>query len=405
MKRNYSNWIKAYVQHTRFSESPDSYHFWTGVATVAGALRRRVWIDENQFQWTPNFYIILVGPPGVAAKSTSIRQGLSILERVEGIYFGPQSMTWQALTEALQNAQEHVDVPGLPLPEIMSCLTISVSELGTFFNPDDRELVDVLVAMWDGQKEVWRRKTKSSGDTTIHNPWLNIIGCTTPAWLTQNFPESMIGGGLTSRMIFVYADRKRHLIAYPSQHILPADYKLEIELLAQDLQQVAGLSGEYILTPEALRWGEKWYSDLWKGDGRGLHLASERFDGYVSRKQAHIHKLAIVLAASKRNDLRIEAEDLVEAEAAVSSLEPDMLKVFESIGVSEASMKPTAIVALIRNHKGGIEYQSLWRACFTTMTGEEFTAGLKAAIDAGYVKAHKDGGKTFLHFTGPEREK
>jgi hypothetical protein len=112
--RAYNNWIKAYVSHTRFSESPDAFHFWTGVATVAGALRRRVWIDERHFQWTPNFYIVLVGPPGVAAKSTSIRSGISLLERVPGVYLGPQSMTWQALTESLQNAQECVEIPGAP---------------------------------------------------------------------------------------------------------------------------------------------------------------------------------------------------------------------------------------------------------------------------------------------------
>src|SRR5574343_321589 len=72
MPRNYQNWLRAYVAFTADSESPDDFHFWTGVATIAGALRRRVWIDMRKFQWTPNFYIILVGPPGIATKSTSI---------------------------------------------------------------------------------------------------------------------------------------------------------------------------------------------------------------------------------------------------------------------------------------------------------------------------------------------
>lgn len=383
--RYYQNWLKAYINFTRHSESPDAYHFWTGVATVAGALRRKVWIDQRQFQWTPNFYIILVGPPGVAAKSTSIRSGLSILERVEGVFFGPQSMTWQALTEALQNAQEIIEVPGRPEAEVMSCLTIGISELGTFLRADDGELIDVLVAMWDGQKEVWRRQTKTQGATVIHNPWLNIIGCTTPAWLKDNLPEVFIGGGLASRILFVYADKKRQLVAYPGDHIEESSFKEEAENLYTDLQQIASLRGEYQLHPAAKRWGNIWYEKHWTGE-RPSHLQSERFNGYYARKQTHLHKTAMVLAASKRNELIILEEDLIEADTLITSLEDNMLKVFASIGLSPEAKKTTDLVALIKSSKTGIPYQTLWRMCFSTMTGKEFEDAISDARKAGYIK-------------------
>lgn len=388
-KRFYDNWLKGYVHHTRYSESPDAYHFWTGVATVAGALRRKVWIDQRQFQWTPNFYIILVGPPGVAAKSTSIRSGLSILEKVEGVNFGPQSMTWQALTEALQNAQEIVEVPNQLEAEVMSCLTIGISELGTFLRADDGELVDVLVSMWDGQKEVWRRQTRTQGSTIIHNAWLNIIGCTTPAWLKDNFPEVFIGGGLTSRILFVYADRKRQLVAYPGDLIPAAEYQLESEHLAEDLKRISQLRGEYILHPDAKRWGVQWYERHWTRD-KPPHLQSDRFDGYYARKQTHIHKTAIVLAASKRDQLVILEEDLIEADAVVSSLEENMLQVFASIGVSPEAKKNTEIIQLVKSHKEGVPYQTLWRMCFTTMTGKDFQEALLDGQKAGYLNIAKD---------------
>src|SRR5687767_14530885 len=111
MPRHFPNWLKAYMEYTRDSESPTPFHFWTGVWTVAGALRRRVWIDMRKYQWTPNFYIILVGPPGIAAKSTSIRAGVHLPRKVEGIKFGPQSATWQAVTAALEASMEYVKVP------------------------------------------------------------------------------------------------------------------------------------------------------------------------------------------------------------------------------------------------------------------------------------------------------
>ena len=59
MTRTHPHWLKAYMHFTRTSEAPDAFHFWSGVGTIAGALRRRVWLDMRHFQWTPNFYIIL----------------------------------------------------------------------------------------------------------------------------------------------------------------------------------------------------------------------------------------------------------------------------------------------------------------------------------------------------------
>lgn len=381
MARNYSNWIKAYVEHTRYSESPDNFHFWTAVATVAGALRRRVWIDQRIFQWTPNFYIILVGPPGVAAKSTSIRQGLSILEEVPGVRFGPQSMTWQALAVALQQATESVEVNGEG--HIQSCLTISISELGTFLRPDDDELLSTLIAMWDGQKEAWRRSTKTQGDTVVQNPWINLIGCTTPAWIRANIPNSMVGGGLTSRIIFVYGEAKRQLVAYPGMQVTGAEFAKETELLAEDLREIAELAGEYHLDPAAVAWGEDWYTKL--NTERPEHLQSERFDGYIARKQTHLHKLAMVLAAAQRSNLIITRDDLVAADQIIRLTENDMIKVFHSIGVSPGAAISREILTLIRN-AGTVSYARLWRECSATMPLKDFVEAIKGLIEADEIE-------------------
>ena len=107
MSRHFSNWLQGYLDYTSASESPTPFHFWTGVATIAGALRRRVWIDMRYFQWAPNFYIVLVGPPGVAAKSTTIQSGMKLLERLK-VPFGPSSMTWQALAKSLEESIQTV---------------------------------------------------------------------------------------------------------------------------------------------------------------------------------------------------------------------------------------------------------------------------------------------------------
>lgn len=381
--RIHSNWLEAYYHYTSQSESPDLFHFWTAVSTIAGALRRQVWINERFFQWTPNFYIIMVGPAGVVSKSTSARIGMRLLSQVEGVVFGPKSMTWQGLTLALSEAQRMVPF-GMEGDFLnMSCITCVVTELGTFLRPADKEMIDVLVDLWDSELETWTRKLKSSADTRIENPWINVIACTTPSWLRDNFPESMIGGGFTSRIVWVYGDKKRHLVPYLSDVIEPIEFKENEKKLVEDLRLIAELKGEYTLTPEAKAWGKIWYVNHNKA--RPRHMASERYGGYVARKQAHIHKLAIVIAAAQRNELSITEGDLIIAENMTTGLEQSMSMVFQSIGVGDVSRHVTEILAYVKAYNG-IDNKTLWRYMLPIMSPQEFEIATRAAIKAGYMK-------------------
>src|SRR5579864_7948017 len=98
--RNFPNWISAFMEYASYGEAPKHMYFWTAVSTIAGALRRQVWIDQAYFQWHPNFYIILVAPPGIVSKSTTAGVGMSLLKKVPDIKFGPDVVTWQALIGA-----------------------------------------------------------------------------------------------------------------------------------------------------------------------------------------------------------------------------------------------------------------------------------------------------------------
>src|SRR6516225_6755924 len=385
--RKLANWLKSYANYTRISESPTEFHFWTGVSVLAGALRRKVWIDMKSFVWTPNFYVILVGPPGIAAKSTSISMGMSLLTHVPSIRFGPESMTWQALAKDLEDAIEYAKYTRPDSTEgmlKMSCLTIPVSELGTFLRLDDEQLMSFLIRMWEGQEDIFRHKTKQSGNVEVENPWLNIVGATTPAWLRENFPESMVGGGLTSRVVFVYGDKKRSLIPYPDEVVPDIDHHHLRTNLITDLVEISKISGPYVLSQFARDWGRGWYSDHNNIDLRPQHLVSDRYGGYLARKQTHIHKLAIILAAAKRPARVIEEEDLREANDIMEMAERDMVSVFDYIGSVEQRSHIHEILNIVRYH-GLLTDQGLWSRCMNQMTRREYQEALDAAVKGGLV--------------------
>jgi len=390
VSRHYKHWLKAYCDFTMGSEAPLDFHFWTGVSTIAAALRRRVWKDENLFKWTPNFYIVFVGPAGVVTKSTTLNIGFQMLRNVPGIRFGPDSMTWHGLAKKFEEAFEYAKWTHAGQDDTipMSPLTCSVSELGTFLRPDDGALVSFLTDVWDGKERPFEHATGYSGQIKVENPWLNIIGATTPEWMQDNFPASMLQQGIGSRIIFVYGDVKRHFTAYPSRQKPMKDYHDEAQRLTQDLVEISQLVGPYELTDEAYDWGTQWY--VKHNSGRATHLASGRYSGYMARKQTHLHKLAMVLAAAQRDTLIIEKEDLETAEKVLESAERSMIRVFENVGVVDEAKHIAEVVAFVRAY-GWITVPSLYKLCFNIMSERDFKAAVRLACEGDLLRVETRG--------------
>lgn len=401
MPRLLKNWLKSYIEYTSTNEAPEVFNFWTGVSTIAGALRRRVWIDQKDFEWVPNFYIVLVAPPGVVTKSTTMSIGMSMLREIDGIHFGPDSGTWQAIAQSLVSAQEFVPLEAGNFEgdmDQMACITCAIGELGTFIDFQERKLIDALTNWWDCKRGVYEHKTVSSGSTTVTNPWINMIGATTPAWLRENVPESAIGGGFASRVIFIFADRKRQLVPYPGLVGDRDKYKELRADLVTDLRDISNMVGEMVLTPDAVEWGIEWYTK--HNESPDIRLASERLGGYRARKQTHIHKLAMVLSAAESSSGIVTAQHLKAAEQITTATETDMIKVFESIGVAPMSRLMQEVVSFLmafKTKKMAVSQQMLYRHCFQIMSQQELSEVIEAMVKAGYLATKQTDNTIYFH--------
>jgi hypothetical protein len=224
--------------------------------------------------------------------------------------------------------------------------------------------------------------TAVGGNIKVENAWLNIIGATPPSWLQINFPASLLGEGIGSRIIFIYGDHKRHLTAYPSQTPRAATYAIMEKELLEDLVEISKIIGEYDLTADAYKWGTDWYGK--HAAMRNPSFASGRYSGYLARKQTHLHKLAMVLAAAKRDALIIEKDDLIEAEAILAGAERSMIRVFENMGLVDEAKHIAELVNFVKAHQW-ITAKDLYRLCYNIIAQKDFTA-LKIAIDGNLLE-------------------
>ena len=394
MSRNFKDWIPAYLEYASVTEAPRRMHFWSAVGTIAGCLRRRVWIDMKRFCWYPSFYIIYVGPPGIVAKSTTIDIATDLLRQVPGIKFGPNAITWQALVTAFAAASESFEYQAEWHP--MSPLTLVASELGSLLNLQDKDMINLLIELWDGKK-TYEKITKMSGNDTIEAPWINLQAGTTPHWIADNMPQAMIGGGLSSRCIFVYGDMKERYVAYVDEQVGKGDNILRTKLIA-DLEQIAMLCGSFTISEDARVWGRAWYERFWK-DAMS-RMDDQMLEGYAARKQTHMHKVAMVLSASKSDSLVITAEDLQLANTMLEDLEKDMHRVFSRIGRTEDSMQAERFIEYVRR-KGVVGYEEAYRMIHVYFPDfHDFEGIMQGAIRSGQIEMMMTEKGIFLKPTG-----
>ena len=217
------------------------------------------------------------------------------------------------------------------------------------------------------------------------------------AWLDcRLLPEYLIGGGFTSRCVFVYAEKKRRLVAYPGR-IIPDEFKELQSYLVHDLEQISIIRGPYSMTDSAVAYGEQWYQE--HNDKRPKQLDNERFGGYLARKQTHIHKLAMLLAASKSDERVLLPEHLEEAAGHVTLLEEDMPRVFNFIGVEGAAKHSMEVLSIIRTY-GKIKQVDLFAHVFRVMSYREFEEALAACTRSNQVYPEVNGESLWWVFGG-----
>ena len=374
------DWLAAFQQYSSYGEASSRLMWWVGVSTMASVLQRKVWLDMGDWEWSPNFYILVIGEQGVVRKSTSIDVGLNLARLVPGVLMGPSSATWQAFIDKLEEANRRFALPSGEMFE-MCCLTLGISEFGTFFKPEDREQTDVLTDLWDGKKGTWTKATRTVASNTLTNPWINMIAGTTPAWMARNMSADELGGGLVSRIIFLREDMPEIDIPYPKLHMPPYRQFMKDALLER-LCEIGSMAGEFGMTGAALEWGTDWYTkernELRKGGLQGLEA------GFRARKQVHLHKLAMILAAAEGKML-IDAEHLVEANSRLHDIEADAHRALNVVKQTEITGDAMHLVGLVRL-RGHMKKRELFRHMITEgMDWQRFQTALENAVRAGYV--------------------
>jgi hypothetical protein len=127
-----------------------------------------------------------------------------------------------------------------------------------------------------------------------------------------------------------------------------------------------------------------------------MSLEDDRFGGYIARKQTHIHKLAMVIAASEGNAMSITEHHLSTANTMVTDLEPDMARVFSKIGKSDYSFYADRLIQFI-HRTGTVTYTEAYRFVHTHFpSAKDFEDILAGLVKSGFVRMGNKNGEVTI---------
>jgi hypothetical protein len=282
------DWIELFLEYTDGLPTPDIFRLWSGIAAVAGALERRVWIETARSRLYPNMYVLLVGRPGVG-KSQAIAPVGDLWRQTKEVHVAPDNLTKAALIDAIATSSRRLIRGDTEMVEWHS-LAVASSEFGVLVPAHDLEFLNTLNHVYDNPTS-YRENRRSMGDNQIDisNPQLNIIGGTQPAYLANLLPEEAWGMGFTARLMLIYSGETKKVSLFKKQEPRPDGYKKLVDKMTAMTKRFGAISFELDAQIEAERWAD---------EGCPPVPEHSKLENYTSRRILHALKLAIISAVS-----------------------------------------------------------------------------------------------------------
>jgi hypothetical protein len=349
----------------------------------------------GQYHIFPNFYIVLVAGSGRLRKSTAISVVERILRSVEpGFNLIAQKITPEGLIDAIKTVE--TSNGQMLLAEKAEGFVVA-DELATFINKNSYEagLASLLIPFFDC-KESFSYRTMSRGEQKITNACLGILGASTVDWIAKAIPETAVGGGLTSRMVFVYVQEPAPPIAITTYG---PDKIALVEWLKRATARIATISGEIKLTPEAWDFYKQEYT-TWTGfpgsldlGTRGIPGTGDQFfedpnlTGYASRRNMHLLKLGIIISTAERADRVVTDKDLEAAKRLLENSERNMPLVLSLITTTEQGQLINLVKTMVkRPGKGGVARPDLMKSLSHKIGTRELDILLDTLEHSGVIR-------------------
>lgn len=350
------SFLKDYMKFVEGNEAHPNYHMFAALVALSSVVSRRVWIDLGYFQVHPNLYVVLVGPPA-GRKTTAMSICKDLLRELKDIPFSAECVTKEKLVQDLAtNERSHIIQEGKP-PLVYTPLTICVTELSQFLGAASAHMVDFLTTIYD--QPFYELKTKNKGSESIVGPYIVLLSCTTPAWITARLRDDVISGGFSRRAIFVFEEDEGRRIAFPK---ITDEMRKAWDNVVSRSRYLMTVAGQFKWHPEAQAFFQHWYENLQIPKDPMVY-------GYYRSKHIQLLKIAMLISVSERDTLELQKSDLEFGLNILGLIEPNLPRVFEGLGRNELNQIAQSILSMLRG--GPLPEKEIFKTFFREGSQDE----------------------------------
>jgi hypothetical protein len=356
--RRFPSWIDAYMDYARDSYCPDSFHLWTGLSVLAGALERKVWVKNGKVTYFPNIFVFLTTFAGIG-KSTALNRGTDLLERLKdecnsNFKLVDEQITEPAFVKLMSERQAIQLSETKTLYHSSGYLHASEASSSALQNTHGN-FVATITGFYDCPK-VFRKTTISGGSTEFYNVCFSMLAGATFDYLKTIVNETSVMGGFASRVIYVV--NKERLVRTPKWGANFTDTSAQ-DALFEDLKEIHQLNGNF--TPS------KAFVSAWEDfqpecDRLLISLNSARLESLAARRSNHVMKLAMLLSVAESNNLNLELHHWEKAVEMIDEVMKDNAFILSqgAMANKESQLGVTqALGQMLKKHGGKMPMRSL----------------------------------------------
>jgi hypothetical protein len=292
------SWLDLLLEATDEAETPRSWIYWAGIASIAAAVNNNVYLNRRGesgriiYKLSPNIFIMFISESGLG-KGFPVALAKELVTRVEStrVVIGRNSIQGiikeMATTKLLKDGRQILDA---------RCFLCS----GEFHNLmiRDPEALTILTEWYDTHfMGNWKNTLKHSDVEELKGVNVTLLGGSTPEHFSDTVPEVNIKGGFIGRTLLSY-ETKRHRTSTLTMLDEP-DNDEGFDCITPEiegrLKEIASLKGRFSWTKEAKDEYDPWYIS-WRG--REFHDKT----GATNRTTDQVLKVAMCLALSRNVD-------------------------------------------------------------------------------------------------------
>lgn len=338
------------------NEAPKTYHLYASLVALSSIVSGKVWLNLGLFCIRPNLYVILTGPPGVKKTTAMVITKRLLRELGDVVPLSAECQSKEDLTQMMATKTRPCNLSAGMVPKSFGALdeahskflytpiTVCVTELSQFVGTSNAgHMLDFLTTIYD--EETYTNSTKGKGTDKLPMPYLTLLGCTVPDWITARLKDDVISGGFSRRAIFVYEGSTNLRIPIPT---VSAEMELAWTRLVTKARTILKIKGPFAWAPGAMDFYCEWYRTLKRPD-------DPLMEGWFNSVHIQMLKIAMLVSASEWDGESQHCVDIPHMEFSIELLkiiEGNIPKVFKGVGRNELFGFGNKIVELLERAPG-----------------------------------------------------